>query len=145
MNSLFNFISYLTFKFVFFIFSCIFLFWTFLFTWTLGFFLCSITFIVECCTFWMKLIDHKLDNHIFFEEIEWCTLINCTLHCLFLLSPFHYSLLDCSFCDKLIDIYISALADSMSSICGLSVHGWIPIVIIKNDRISSCKGHTKSS
>jgi hypothetical protein len=110
---------------------------TFLFTWALRFFLWSIAFLIECCAFWMKLINHELNNHIFFEEIKWCTLVYCALHSLLLLSTLYDSLLNCPFCDKLINIYISTLTNSMSSIRSLSIHCRVPIVIIEDDCIGS--------
>jgi len=113
-------------------------------------FLTSLTFTTSTLCFLLhhallciELINHQFHNHIFFEEVERSTLINCTLHCFFLLCSFYYTFLDSSLCDKLINIYISTLTDTMSSIGSLCVHSRVPIIIVENDSIGSSQCDTK--
>ncbi len=95
--------------------------------------------------FGVELINHQLHDHIFFEEVERCSLVDCTLDRFFLLGPFHNTLLDGAFSDELVNIDISALAYSMGSVSSLGIHCWVPIIIVEDDGVSSSQCNPESS
>lgn len=119
---------------IFLLFFTTFLFATLLLIALLGIFLSTFSlflFLNTCASFGMELINHKFDNHILLKEVKRCSFIDSTLNCFLLLCSLDNSLLNCPLCNKLIDIYISTLSNSMCSICCLSIHCWIPVVIVE--------------
>lgn len=93
----------------------------------------------------MELIDHEFNNHILFKEVEGCSLIDSTLNSFLLLCSFDDSFLDGALGNKLIDIYISTLTDSMCSVCGLCIHCWVPVVIIEDDCVGCSQRHSQTT
>lgn len=47
--------------------------------------------------------------------------------------------------DQAIDVYITCLSDSMTSILALLIHGWIPVEIIKDDRVGPSEVDAQAS
>ena len=88
-----------------------------------------------------KLISHQLSN-LFLKDIQRSSFVHCTLHCFLLLSSFNYSIFDSIFGDELIDKHISSLADSVSSVSSLGIHGGIPIIVIEYHIVGSCQGYS---
>ena len=77
-------------------------------------------------------------------SLEVCS-VNCGLNVFFLSSTTQNSFLDCSFGDQSINMNFLFLTYTMCSISGLRVHGRIPIVIIKNDSVSSDQVNTETT
>lgn len=44
-----------------------------------------------------------------------------------------------------VNVNISCLTDSVTTILCLSIHGWIPVTIVKDDSIGSSKIHTNAT
>lgn len=83
--------------------------------------------------FFLFITHDKLD-HVF--HLEGVT-VNCRLHILLLLGSLDNLFLDCALSDDPINCDWFSLADSMSSICSLLIHSWVPIVVIENDGVGS--------
>ena len=62
--------------------------------------------------------------------------IHSALHILLLLCSPHNPFFNSAFCYQPINSNVFGLADSVGSISCLFVHGWIPVIIIKNYSVS---------
>lgn len=93
----------------------------------------------------IELIDHQLHYHVFLKEVERSSFVYSALNGLFLLGSLDNSFFDGAFGHQLINIDVSALTNSMSSVCSLGVHCGIPVVIVEDDSVSCCKSDSKST
>jgi len=109
------------------------------------FLLALVHLVLVGCAFGVELVDHEFDDHVFFEEVEGGSLVDRALDCLFLLRPFHDSFLDGALGHQLVHVHVSALAYSVGSICGLRVHGGIPVIVVEDDRVCCCQRHSQAT
>ena len=93
----------------------------------------------------MELIDHKFNDHILLKEVEGCSFIDSALDSFFLLCSFDDSFLDGAFGNKLINVNISTLTNSMCSVCGLCIHCWVPVVIVEDHCVSCSQRHSQAT
>jgi len=105
----------------------------------------SLKFVLRDAFASIELVYHQFHDHVFLEEVEGSSLVYCTLNCFFLLGSLDDSLLNGTFGNQLIDVNISALSDTMGSICGLSIHGGIPIVIVEDDGVCCSESNSQST
>lgn len=73
------------------------------------------------------------------------TLVHCALHCLLLLGSLHYPLLNSPLGYHPVHIHIPSLAYTMCSVCCLSIHCWVPIIVVEYYSIGCSEGDSQPS
>ena len=75
--------------------------------------------------------------------LECPTWVNSLLDILLLLSSLQNPLLNSSLGDQSVHKHILCLTNPVSSVGGLGIHGWVPIIVIEDDRVRCGESHTQ--
>ena len=108
-------------------------------------FLVSLEFLFRNALSSIELVNHQLHDHVLFEKVERGSFVDSTLDVFLLLGSLDNPLLNGPLGDQLIDIDISALPDTMSSVGRLCVHRGVPVVVIENDCVRSRESDSQST